>query len=501
MKNLYLNNKKTTFVSGILIGDTTLNPSSLNANIMPTPLLDGEKYVLTFTDEVDTEVVYVVASAGSPTTTSWTIQRAQEGTVAKAWSIGNKVELRVTAGMLNSLPQNTSTDVSTHINLNNYPSLRSTIDTAFKNIAGNRWTASASVGVFDVKILPAVSGAPTHVVVYLTAGTTGGSAPTALGYLAGTTDGDAVYFTIPVSATGVYSSEGDSFGPDAVASGNNQIALGSQTAVVGDEAVSLGALTTSFESSSAIGAKAEALHLGAVTLGRKAVSSHNSGLFTTSHPAKSAYLSRRTDISTGESNFNTNTTGYLWMPVIDVTGGYIWAGSVAWLEGDIVRPTVANGKQYVRYDSAYNQYSFPFNGSYSPTTGGASQPTWPTTAGNTVADTGASVWYCQNNVDNQITLPNNFFVEEVGIVLFSQSAAFTAQPFIAIGTIGSAGSLVANQQTTQLTGNNTVQKFTLTHPKIISSVRIDINTLATTASGDEQGLCQVYLKGFYISGW
>jgi len=72
----------------------------------------------------------------------------------------------------------------------------------------------------------------------------------------------------------------------------------------------------------------------------------------------------------------------------------VWQVSTVYAVGDIVKPTAANGYAY-RCTVAG--------------TSAASEPTWPTTFGNTVTDNGCQ-WECwsYNTIEEQITLENGY---------------------------------------------------------------------------------------------
>lgn len=86
------------------------------------------------------------------------------------------------------------------------------------------------------------------------------------------------------------------------------------------------------------------------------------------------------ELSTGGGYTQGGTT--LTTPVSAVTDAdswaQVWAGSTAYLVGQIVRPTTGNGFVYMANTAG---------------TTGVGEPTWPTTIGQTVAD-GSVEWTC-----------------------------------------------------------------------------------------------------------
>ena len=100
MAQLFTNNASATLASGITASDTSLTVASGKGALFPNP--SGSDYaILTLTQAGSTETsweeVYLTARSGDVLT----VQRAQEGSAALAWSSGSKIELRITAQALN----------------------------------------------------------------------------------------------------------------------------------------------------------------------------------------------------------------------------------------------------------------------------------------------------------------------------------------------------------------------------------------------------------------
>jgi len=89
----FTNNAETTLASGINSSVTSLTVASSSG--FPT-ITTGEYFYVTLDDGTNNEIVKVTAVSG----TTWTIVRAQDNTTARSFSSSNKVELRVTAGLI-----------------------------------------------------------------------------------------------------------------------------------------------------------------------------------------------------------------------------------------------------------------------------------------------------------------------------------------------------------------------------------------------------------------
>jgi len=96
----FTNNAATTLASGILVGATSLTVASTTGALFPT-LTGSQFFYCTLQNTAGSLVEIVKVTARSSDT--FTIVRAQEGTTASAFSTGDKVELRLTAGEINQL--------------------------------------------------------------------------------------------------------------------------------------------------------------------------------------------------------------------------------------------------------------------------------------------------------------------------------------------------------------------------------------------------------------
>ena len=100
----FKNNAKTTLSSGVNNSTTTIpvTDGSVFPVIDATDPATDVFFFVTLDDDTNNEIVKVTASTGSSGNQNLTVVRAQEGTTARAFSSGDKVELRLTAGMVDT---------------------------------------------------------------------------------------------------------------------------------------------------------------------------------------------------------------------------------------------------------------------------------------------------------------------------------------------------------------------------------------------------------------
>jgi hypothetical protein len=98
MAILFTNNAASTLASSITSGATTLTVASGQGALFPNPT--SVDYFLATLETVagaTTEIVKVTARSSD----TFTIVRAQEGTTASAFTGGDRVQLRITAAVMN----------------------------------------------------------------------------------------------------------------------------------------------------------------------------------------------------------------------------------------------------------------------------------------------------------------------------------------------------------------------------------------------------------------
>jgi hypothetical protein len=197
-----------------------------------------------------------------------------------------------------------------------------------------------------------------------------------------------------------------------------------------------------------------------------------------------------------EYTANTGLSGILASEPLDLTGGADWTATTAVKHGHVRKPTTPNGCQYIFGDNDYDIWSDPKLLTYTASSTGATEPTWPTTFGSSVSD-GNGDWVCIPNSGTYVMeLPCDMLIEEVLFVCY-EATAVTVQATISIGTTGNLTKIVNAQPTVGLTANKTVTKWTPAEPVLVPDITIKIDTLATGT----QLLGRFMFKGFYTKAW
>lgn len=98
---LFKNNAYSTLAAGLLVGGTTLVVAAGHGDRFP--VVSGADFCLVTLQDASNNIEIVKVTARTAGADSMTVQRAQEGTTARAWNIGDVAELRLTAFALNPL--------------------------------------------------------------------------------------------------------------------------------------------------------------------------------------------------------------------------------------------------------------------------------------------------------------------------------------------------------------------------------------------------------------
>lgn len=101
---LSANNAQSVIASGISASATSVSLATGTGDLFPSPASGVNYFKLTFVDaatEQITEIVHVTSRSGD----TLTIERAQEGTTARAWSVNDIAANMMTAGSLSILAQ------------------------------------------------------------------------------------------------------------------------------------------------------------------------------------------------------------------------------------------------------------------------------------------------------------------------------------------------------------------------------------------------------------
>lgn len=107
MKIKFSNNASTTLFSAVTVGDTQIVVSPGGGSLFPE-LTDGNFFMITV---VDAQGNLEIMSVTSRNVDTFTVNRAQENTPARAFPEGSVVELRLTAGSIGEIASQLTTDI------------------------------------------------------------------------------------------------------------------------------------------------------------------------------------------------------------------------------------------------------------------------------------------------------------------------------------------------------------------------------------------------------
>jgi hypothetical protein len=486
MKTIHLNNRKTELTAELLIGATNLPFASMATNPIGVTVNLGQVVIVTLlnADETAFEIIHVTKSLVS----SYTIERAKEGTTAATWPIGTKVSLRATAGLLNNLPQAINGDnVSVAIN-----NLQQKIFTAIEtsSFRGNGQVIVAG----DVKIS---TNAPWVAYIYLTDGVTQTPLPVfSPNVLAKDQSAVVLPVTIIRDGTvpdGTLQNPGVAFGQYAAAI-NAAAALGSNNTALTTNtlgALALGTNSVAVGSGVALGNNSHianggvAIGDGAMSVG-DVISSMPNTFSTNLVAARPAYY------KIAQRFVNESTI--VWSRPVAVNTVPVWTASTLYKHGDVVSDPFS-GAQFIRKDNAVNYNAFTSHfGGYVGSLSDATTPIFESAELSETVD-GEGFWITSN--DPILDFGDSAFVtEEIGVMVLDM-AGMTVQPTLSFTDFFSSFTYVTSQLMTGLDQVGRIQRFQVPNTRRDNLVRMNIDTVATAT----KMVVQFYAKGFYAKNW
>lgn len=542
---LFKNNAASLLDGNITDSATSLEVTNLEGSKFPVSPTSPDYFMLTLEDDSgNIEIAKCTARSGDV----MTIVRAQEGTMARAFTTGDKVELRLTAGTLEAHEPGTAITGTNSTALGYSISGTGAGVTAFGNIINTAGFNQVTICGFNATVGGAsASGLGAHISV--------GAAGVALGWTAIAAQDSVAVGANATTATnqnatavgrgaeamgsgaiaaGAYSEATNtaavSIGFYAVSSGEYAISIGRNSTSAGQGSVSIGNECDASGISVAIGNSAAATGINSTAVGTWAISTHRNGIALGSGSSVGAEqctaiatnghieggfvfqgfpATQREDFLFYDGDgapYSTSVVATVSSPPVDLGPGVAWAGSTAYKDQDVVVPTTPNAKQYYLWHGNYNGSTNAVNS----VTSGASEPTWPTTTqGDDVAAeaTDTHYWIMADpltgvslNVSNAYgkigsTKRVKFYPTRVGFICYNY-ATLSAAPYISIGNGSSATAYVNNQQLTGITQSGQMQWFDVTNPVGADDIVFTLETAGVGASGKCHG--RFFVQGMFM---
>lgn len=545
---LFKNNAASTLRADITDTSVSLRLATFDDSYLFPILPSGstDHFLVTLEDSSgNTEIVKCTERAAD----FLTIVRAQEGTTARAFVVGDKVEMRLTAATL------TANEPGSAITGTNSTALGYSLSgvgagvTVFGNmidsgayhqvtiigfnatIGGGSATgvgANISVGLAGVAVGGGSTAAQDSVAVGVNSTTGTSQNATALGRGADAQGSGAL-------AGGAYANAGadgaigwgffaEAAGQYSVAIGRNSEALGTHSIAIGNESsasntsAAIGGYSkASGANSAAFGWNAEATHRDGLALGRSAsalaercVALSTNGYVEGGFAFQGFPVTQREDFwydSAGDgAPYAASAVGTVSSPPVDIGPGAPWEASATYKDQAVVVPTTPNNKQYYLWHGAYDGSTDAVN----TVTSGASEPTWPAvTQGHYVAAEATDTHYwimidplagVSMNVSNAYgkigsTKRVKFYPTRVGFICFNY-ATLSAAPYISIGNGSSPTAYVNNQQLSGITQSGQMQYFDVTNPVGADELVFTLETAGVGASGQCHG--RFFVQGMFM---
>lgn len=548
---IYHNNFKTTLTATLLIGGTSATVDDATPLVTPPA---GKTLHLTLISASDSSVVEIIAVT-AVTGNVFTITKAREGSVAREWPIGTKVEARVTAAMLTDMAAVDSAGNARGTNALDLQSGRDgvaevasgshAVAQGYGNTAsgisaiarGKKSTASGNYSLADGDTARALSanseavgqnaacyqrsdltlwaattvvatgairriaGSASVVLYCRTGGTTGAAEPSGVSGGGYVTDGTVVWYSVYPSATSI---NAIARGAGAVAIGASAVAIGKDAVAIGDGAVAIGAGAV------AVGANAFVRGSGQTSIGEDSV-----GIGRAPFPVAGRTAPRCVSVGRYASYAAfRNAAKYGGYPFVE-QHDWLYEGVASLSEteyqstrevtlysipvqlGNAAWPgatqTVKHGHS-IRV-GAYIYTAYIYSGYFTSGTTGGTEPVWPTTPGDSVGD-GDFDWLCVG-ASIEWLMPDyaRFVPVSVGAIARSSvPGGGVTYPQITAGINGDLDKWLAATTLSKLTGNYSQHLVDPTNTEGAKQFGIEL----TTAGGDLNCVAVLVVKGYVV---
>lgn len=196
---LFSNNASGALASSITTSSTTITLTT-GAGAQFPGIASGNYFYATLTDSSNNlEIVKVTARASDVLT----VVRAQEGTTARAYAAADKIELRVTAAVMNSLPQLAADQTFSGTNTFSGPTTFSGSTTiASPSLTGTPTTPTASPGTATTQVASTAFVTAATTALSASLGTMAAQNSNAVNITGGTLTGASYQGTTTTQSTG-----------------------------------------------------------------------------------------------------------------------------------------------------------------------------------------------------------------------------------------------------------------------------------------------------------
>lgn len=488
-KTLYTNNATTTLAaSAVAEATSSLTVATGTGSRFATPSSDNDEWqALTLTDGASIEIVHLTGRTGDVLT----VTRGMEGTTALDWSIGAVLEGRITASMMSRLVQmdvaGTCAEDADQYSLLAAPDVNS--GTGLSLAEGTVYAGDTVVSQDGLVVGVVAVGGDLPVGYSTTLNSVVGDTATPAGGVVLRLFRRNPYAATALGRSVLVGYQGVAVGASAIAH-KNALAVGTNAHALANGGICVGGSSLALaEYGLALGGEAESGGGFSVALGYGAQTNLPYSLVTRAIPTLPPEGS---GLASGIRE-SVSSPVIIGSHHIDLGQVPAWAADTYYRVGQCVRPTTANGLQYVL---GTGSATTAIGTEYLSDT---NEPEWPL-AGENVSVGANEYWIAIDpfaGLSLEIPYDMILFVDEVGFVCETY-ASVSANPYVSVGTVESPTLLANNVQLSQITAAGMRHTITPTSKiGLTGSLQFKLVTKATGTNSKFHG--RFYVRGFVFS--